>query len=255
MSRLTSPAPLLAAIGAAGLGVVTAVLPVIGDQHVSLPEHVLSFILVFLPVGLLIHGLLLFGGSFAVWNLLLCGMIAGALGVATAYFGGRPEELTAGTATLPLMFLFLADAFRIAAATYAGLVLARPFTSAGMALLAAGFVAVVDLFSVFAGPTRTLVENKSPSLDYFLLWFPTFGHPLGFSLGVSDFVLLAAFTAMACQLGLRPLASLALACAATVLALAAALILARPLPALPFIALSFILANIGPLLRGLLEKE
>jgi hypothetical protein len=255
MSRLASPALLLAAIGAAGLGVVTAVLPILGDRYVTLPEHVLAFVLVFLPVGLLIYGLILFSASFAVWKLLLWGIVAGALGAAAAYFGGRPEELASGTAILPLLFLFLADAIRIAAATYAGLVLARPFVSPGMALLAAGFVAAVDFFSVFAGPTRTLVENKSPSLDYFLLWFPTFGRPLGFSLGVSDFVFLAAFTAMARQLGLRPLASLALACAATVLALLAALILARPLPALPFIALSFILANLGPLLRGLSEKE
>jgi len=255
MSRLVSPAPLLAAIGAAGLGVVTAVLPILGDRHVTLPEHVLAFVLVFLPVSLLIYGLLVFGANFAVWKLLLWGMTAGALGAAAAYFGGRPEELAAGTTTLPLTFLFLADAFRIATATYTGLVLARPFASAGMALLVAGFVTAVDLFSVFAGPTRTLVENKSPSLDYFLLWFSTFGRPLGFCLGVSDFVCLAAFTAMAHQLSLRPLASLALACAATVLALAAALLLARPLPALPFIALSFILANIGPLLRGLLGKE
>ena len=118
-----------------------------------------------------------------------------------------------------------------------------------------GLVAAVDLFSVFAGLTRTLVENESPSLDYFLLWFPTFGRPRGCSLGVSDFVSLAAFTAIARQFSLCPLASLALACVATVLDLLAALLVARPLPALPFIAFSFILADIDPLLRGLLRKE
>jgi hypothetical protein len=255
MSRFASPAPLLAGIGAAGLGVVTAVLPILGDRHVALPEHVLAFVLVLLPVSLLIYGILVIGADSAVWKLLFWGMTAGALGAAAAYFGGRPEELAGSTTTLPLMLLFLADALRIAAATYVGLVLARPFASSGIALLAAGLVAAVDLFSVFAGPTRTLVENGSPSLDYFLLWFPTFGRPLGFSLGVSDFVFLAAFTAMARQLSLRPLASLALACVATVLALLAAFLLARPLPALPFIAFSFILANIGPLLRRVLGKE
>jgi hypothetical protein len=71
MSRLTSPAALLAAVGAAGLGVVTAVLPILGDRHVTLPEHLLAFVLVFLPVSLLIYGLLLFSASFAVWKLLL----------------------------------------------------------------------------------------------------------------------------------------------------------------------------------------
>lgn len=169
MSRFASPAPLLAAIGAAGLGVVTAVLPILGDRHVALPEHVLTFVLILLPVSLLIYGILVIGADSAVWKLLFWGMAAGALGAAAAYLGGRPEELAGSTTTLPLMLLFLADALRIAAATYAGLVLARPFASSGMALLAAGLVAAVDLFSVFAGPTRTLVENEFPSLDYFLL--------------------------------------------------------------------------------------
>jgi hypothetical protein len=238
------------------LGVVTAVLPILGDHHVTLPEHVLAFVLVLLPVSLLIYGNLVIGADLvAVWKLLLWGTVAGALGSAAAYFGGRPEELAGSTTALPMILLFLADALRIAAATYAGLVLARPFASSGIALLAAGLVAAVDLFSVFAGPTRTLVENASPSLDYFLLWFPTFGRPLGFSLGVSDFVFVAAFTAMARRFSMRTLASLGLACVTPVLALLAALLLTSPLPALPFIAFSFILANIGPLLRGLLGKE
>jgi hypothetical protein len=254
MSRFASPAPILA-IGAAGLGAVTAVLPILGDRHVTLPEHFLAFVLVLLPVSLLIYGILFFSADLAVWKLLFWGMAAGVLGGAASYFGGRPEELGGGTAALPMILLFLADTLRIVAAAYGGLVLSRPFASSGIALLAAGLVVAVDLFSVFAGPTRTLVENASPSLDYFLLWFPTFGRPLGFSLGVSDFVYLAAFTAMARQLSLRPLVTLALTCTATILALLAALFLARPLPALPFIAFSFVLANIGPLLRGLLGKE
>jgi hypothetical protein len=141
MSRFASPAPLLAVIGAAGLGVVTAVLPILGDRHVTLPKHVLAFVLVLLPVSLLIYGILVIGADSAVWKLLFWGMTAGALGAAAAYFGGRPEELAGSTTTLPLMLLFLADALRIAAATYAGLVLARPFASSGIALLAAGLVA------------------------------------------------------------------------------------------------------------------
>jgi hypothetical protein len=242
-----------AGIGAVGLWLVMAMLPIFGER--DLTGQILSSALVLLPVGTLLYGLLAFAADLAVSKLLFLGVAAGTLSVAAAYFGGRPEELTGGPAAWPLTLLFLADAFRIVTASCAGLVLARPFSSAGAALLTAGAAAVADLFSVFAGPTKALVEREAPSLDYLLLWFPTLGRPLGFSLGVSDFVFLALFAAMAKHLNLRPLATLVLGCVAVVLALLAALFLARPLPALPFIALSFVLANAAPLVRLLLAKE
>jgi hypothetical protein len=60
-----------------------------------------------------------------------------------------------------------------------------------------------DLFSVLAGPTRTLVEEDSPALDLLLLVFPIFGSALGFGLGVSDFIFLALFAAASRFLNLR----------------------------------------------------
>lgn len=83
------------------------------------------------------------------------------------------------------------------------------------------------------------------------MWFPTFGFSLGFALGVSDFIFLALFTAMAGHLGLRhPLPTLVLGCAAVLLAMLAGLLLETALPALPFIALSFVLANAIPLYKS-----
>jgi hypothetical protein len=78
---------------------------------------------------------------------------------------------------------------------------------------------------------------------------------LGFNLGVSDFVFLALFPTMARRLDLHPFATLVLGCVATVLALLGALLVARPVPALPIIALSFVLANSGPLVRVLPENR
>jgi hypothetical protein len=88
-----------------------------------------------------------------------------------------------------------------------------------------------------------LLEEDSPALDLLLLVFPTFGSALGFALGVSDFVFLALFAAASRFLNLRYLATLLCTCFATFLAVTAGLLLARPLPALPFIAIAFVLAN------------
>jgi hypothetical protein len=243
------------ALGTVGLTAVIATLPILGDgEEVSLAEHVLAFVLVVLPVGVLLYGLIALVAGRPVPKLLLWGVAAGTFGVAAAYLGGRPEEVAAGPTALPLALVLLADVFRMAAAVCLGVVLARPFTSPGMSLLLTGVVGAVDLFSVFAGPTRALVEGRSPSLNYFLLGFPTFGRPWGFALGASDFLILAFFTALAERLDLRPLTSLALGCVGVALSLLSALLLSRPLPVAPFIALSLVLANASPLACALARK-
>ncbi len=84
-----------------------------------------------------------------------------------------------------------------------------------------------------------------------LLIFPTFGQPLGFALGVADFVFLALFAAVARHLSLRPVPTLALGSAAILAALLAGLFSGTYLPALPFITLSFVLANADLALRSL----
>jgi hypothetical protein len=222
----------------------------------SIAEHVLAYALILLPTGALLYGLLVLAADLTPPELLLSGAIAGALGVAAAYLGGRPETLIEGPATSPLALLFLAVAFRMGAAVCLGLALARPVTSPRIALLIAGLASAVDLFSVFAGPTKALVERGAPSLDYLLLWFPTLGYPLGFALGVSDFVFLALFAAMARRLtGLHPLPTLTLGCASVLLAMLVGLLLHTALPALPFIALAFLLANAMPLYKSFSRKN
>jgi hypothetical protein len=96
-----------------------------------------------------------------------------------------------------------------------------------------------------------MVEEDSPVLDFLLLVFPTFGSPLGFGLGVSDFIFLALFAAASRFLNLRYLATLLGLCLATFLAVTAGLLLERPLPALPFIAIAFVLVNLDLILRSL----
>jgi hypothetical protein len=113
----------------------------------------------------------------------------------------------------------------------------------GTVLLVVVAAIAADLFSVFAGPTEALVRTESPLLDLLLLVFPTFGSPLGFGLGLSDFIFMTLFAAAGRFLDLRYAATLLGVCLAAFLAVTTGLLLARPLPALPFIASAFVLAN------------
>lgn len=237
------------------LSAVVALLPFLGDESVSFAEQVLSYVLAIIPSAALVYGLLaLLDAHLRTPRLLLLGVLSGAGGAFAAYLGGRPEDLGV-PAALPLALLFFADVLRIAAAVSFALALARQVTSPGAALLVAVAASASDLFSVFAGPTKILVQEGSPALDFLLLIFPTFGYPLGFALGVADFIFLALFVALAAYLALKPLATIVLGSASILLAMLAGLLLETALPALPFIALSFLAANALPLCRAFLRNR
>ncbi len=85
------PGSVSTAVGAAGLAIVVALLPVLGDGEVTLVEFVSAYVLVLIPVSALLYRLLLLAADLTVPNLLLLG--AGAVGVASAYLGGCPENL------------------------------------------------------------------------------------------------------------------------------------------------------------------
>ena len=241
----------LVVCGLVGLAAVVGLLPFLGDEDVSFLEQVLSYVLAVLPSGLLVYGLLaLFDAHLRrTPRLLLLGAAAGVGGALAAYLGGRPEDL-GFPAALPLALLFLADALRVAAAAAVAVALARQVTSPGAALLVAVAASASDLFSVFAGPTKALVREDAPILDFLLLIFPTFGYPLGFALGIADFIFLALFVALAGYLALNPLATLVFGCVSVLLAMLAGLLLGTALPALPFIALSFLISNAPSLCRA-----
>ena len=136
-----------------------------------------------------------------------------------------------------------------------GIALARYITSVGVVLIIVFAAIASDLFSVFAGPTRVLVQEDSPVLDGLLLVFPTFGSALGFGLGVSDFIFLALFAAAGRFLNLRYVATLLGVCFAAFLAVTAGLLLERPLPALPFIAIAFVLVNADLIVASLAKRD
>ena len=236
-------------IGAAALAALILLLPLAGTtprppaNARAVAFALAAYALVLIPMPLLLHGFLLAARNHATPRLLALGALSGALGLPFALLAGPEDLLGRGSGVLVLVALCVANLSRILAAACVGISLARYVRSAGVVLIVAAAAVASDLFSVFAGPTKALLRDDSPVLDVLVLVFPTFGSALGFGLGVSDFIFLALFAAASRFLGLRYAASLLGVCLAAFLALTAGLLLERPLPALPFVAVAFVLVN------------
>jgi hypothetical protein len=241
--------------GAAMLVAMVLLLPLVDTTAALSPGvRILAYAVVFIPVPLLLHGFFVGSGDYATSRLLVFGAVSVAVGFLSA-LGARPEYLADGPGLLVLLALCVADLARIFAASCVGISLARYVTSVGTVLIVVVAAIASDVFSVFAGPTEALVRANSPLLDFLLLVFPTFGSPLGFGLGLSDFVFLALFAAAGRSLDLRYTATLIGVCTAAFLAVTAGLLLARPLPALPFIAITFVIVNADLILASLTRRH
>ena len=234
---------------------MTFLLPLVGVFPELRPAvRIVAYALVFVPIPLLLHGFLVAVEDYATPRLLILGAVSAAVGFSAALVV-RPENLVGGAGFLVLLALCVADLARILAAACVGISLARYITSVGTVLIVVVAAIASDIFSVFAGPTEALVRADSPLLDFLLLVFPTFGSPLGFGLGLSDFVFLALFAAAGRFLDLRYAATLLGVCTAAFFAVTVGLLLARPLPALPFIAIAFVLVNADVILASFARRR
>jgi hypothetical protein len=241
--------------GAAALAALIFLLPLLAITPGPLSAaRIAAYALVLIPVSILLHGFFVAAGGYTTSWLLALGAVSAALGLLLAFLA-RPEDLVNGSGVLVLLALCVANLSRILAAACLGIALARYITSVGVVLIIVLAAVASDLFSVFAGPTRVLVQEDSPVLDGLLLVFPTFGSALGFGLGLSDFIFLALFAAASRFLNLRYAATLLGVCFAAFLAVSAGLLLARPLPALPFIAIAFVLVNADLIVASLIKRR
>jgi hypothetical protein len=242
-------------VGAATLVALIFLLPLVDTMPESiLAARIIAYALVLVPIALLLHGFFVAAGGYTTSRLLALGAASAALGLSLAFLAS-PEDLESGSGVLVLLALCVANLSRILAAACLGIALARYITSVGVVLIIVLAAIVSDLFSVFVGPTRVLVQEDSPILDGLLLVFPTFGSALGFGLGVSDFIFLALFAAAGRFLNLRYAATLLGVCFAAFLAVTAGLLLQRPLPALPFIALAFVLVNADLIVSSVTKRR
>jgi hypothetical protein len=254
LTRAPSPGAaaglLWTALGSAALWGLALALPLLREPVFG---WLLAYALAISSIGATLYGFAALARHLPTPRLLLFGALAAIPGFLLALLV-RPETLAEGYAPLTSSALSLANVLRALAGASLGISLSRYVTSPGVALLIAAVATASDLFSVFAGPTGALLREDSPVLDLLLLILPSFGEPLGFALGVSDLVFLALFLAISCRLGLRYLPTLASGCLAILLAMILGLSLGRPLPALPFISLSFVLANADLLYSSLFHR-
>jgi hypothetical protein len=136
-----------------------------------------------------------------------------------------------------------------------GQILARLFTVAASAVAVPLFVAVVDIASVWRGPTARLLEDGTDRVDPLSFDLPAWGDGGSAGhLGLSDAIFLSMFAVWTQRYGLRRGATLV----GMLLGLLATPVLSvafdTAIPALPLIAAGYLLPN-ADRLGGLLARE
>ena len=122
-------------------------------------------------------------------------------------------------------------------------------------VLVALLIPWVDALSVWAGPTRVVVEERPDIFERISLAFPLPGGNSSANLGPPDVIFLALFLATAARYELRVAATFL--CSAALLALTLVLAVALDLgglPALPAVALGFLAPNADLLWRAWRER-
>ncbi len=146
--------------------------------------------------------------------------------------------------------------FKVAAAVSLGYLLGLQLDRAWILVLVAGLAFVADIWSVFAGPSRVIIDRAPGVLDYALIHFPALGTgDPGVALGMSDLVFLGLFTVGSAVNGLRPRLTFAAMVVSLAVTFAVTLLTERALPALPLLGLAFVVANADLLWRRLRERR
>jgi hypothetical protein len=126
------------------------------------------------------------------------------------------------------------------------------FETVSWVVLVAAIIPWVDAYSVWRGPTKQIVENHQHVFSVLSFAFPVPGETAAAQLGVPDLLFFALFLAAAARFGLRVLPTWI--CLITALGATIALTVwldLSGLPALPGIALGFLVPNADLLWRRL----
>jgi hypothetical protein len=198
-------------------------------------------------------GLVLIPAVFALtWLALPFCRNAGATSLAAAVVG-----LGALAIVLEAVGLDVAANFvKFAAVSAAGWWFLVFFEEVSWILLVALLIVPVDIYSVFRGPTKVIVEQQPQVFDALSIAFPLLGEHNSAQLGLPDVLFFALFLGAAVRFGLRPgltWVAMTLSFGAT-LALAVAADIAG-LPALPLLSAAFVLANADLVWRGMRARR
>jgi hypothetical protein len=131
------------------------------------------------------------------------------------------------------------------------------FETLSWVVLVAVIIPWVDAYSVFAphGPTNVIVNQHRHVFTTFSFAFPIPGEPGAANLGLPDLLFFALFLAAAARFSLRPALTWLLMTMSFGATLALAAVWRGGLPALPLLALSFLLANGDEIWRQLRRME
>jgi len=166
-------------------------------------------------------------------------------GLAFAVLAG---VLTAADADVPANFA------RLAAATLIAWWFLSWFETVSWVVLVACIIPWVDAYSVWRGPTKQIISNHEHVFDVLSFAFPVPGHNSAANLGVPDLLFFALFLGAADRFKLRVLPTFVGLCTGLGLTIAATVWFdLSGLPALPGIALGFLVPNADlllPRLRG-----
>jgi hypothetical protein len=139
----------------------------------------------------------------------------------------------------------LANVAKVVAAAALGLWVAENLERASWVVLVAVVSAMVDIASVYRGPTKALLEEGPRVVPYFTVALTWFGYAAaeGYTaLGISDVVFFSLYLGAARRFGLRAAASAVAMTASFVLTIVAALWW-EALPALPLLSVAFLAVN------------
>ena len=141
---------------------------------------------------------------------------------------------------------------RLGACTLIGWWFLGYFETIGWVVLVAAIIPWVDAYSVWRGPTKQIVEHHQNVFDVLSFAFPVPGEHAAAQLGVPDLLFFALFLAAAARFGLRvrPTWICLVAALGGTIALTVWLNLSG-LPALPGIAIGFLVPNADLLWRRL----
>jgi hypothetical protein len=159
--------------------------------------------------------------------------------------------LALGAALTWAELLPLANVAKVVGAAALGLWVAENLERASWVVLVAAVSAVVDVLSVYGGPTRELLDEGPQIVGYFTVALTWFGYATteGYTaLGISDVVFFSLYLTAARRFGLRPVASAVAMVASFVVTIVAALWW-EALPALPLLSVAFLAVNADRLWR------
>ena len=138
---------------------------------------------------------------------------------------------------------------KIVAYALVGFVFLQLFEALAWVVLVAAVIPWVDIVSVYRGPTRIIVEDEPGIFERIAVSFSLPGEDAAARIGPPDILFFALFLATAARFGLRVAATWVAMTAAIALTLVATYVFdLNGLPALPAVALGFLVPNADLLL-------